>query len=265
MAQGWIFRFFRLAAIVPILGVVSPAQSGDTLGAIQQQLNSVIQLTATTPDRVDIVNPGSVVELRKNGLVLYGVNSPLAPSNTYKNGKIGQGWAGFGKDLAISMAGPQGVTADNYPHRQFAAGERCWVTAVIAQKDGILFRLYSDPFDGIRFYGNLKIPFPNKKEVPSLDNALQLIGEVLSTVSPDGQSNQIQPQQSSVPQPADGANGAAPQSSAPPPTISIGQTMDEVTAAFGQPIRKAVIGQKQIYVYNDMKVTFVSGKVTDVQ
>jgi hypothetical protein len=41
--------------------------------------------------------------------------------------------------------------------------------------------------------------------------------------------------------------------------------VDEVIAALGQPLRKAKVGTKDIFFYKDLKVTFVSGKVKDVQ
>ena len=50
-----------------------------------------------------------------------------------------------------------------------------------------------------------------------------------------------------------------------PPTIALGQTMDQVTAAFGQPLKVAKLGAKTIFYYKDMKVTFTNGKVTDVE
>jgi hypothetical protein len=56
-----------------------------------------------------------------------------------------------------------------------------------------------------------------------------------------------------------------PPSDAPPPTIAVGQTKDQVTAAFGQPARKATLGAKEIYFYKDMKVTFTGGKVSNVE
>jgi hypothetical protein len=56
-----------------------------------------------------------------------------------------------------------------------------------------------------------------------------------------------------------------PPPDAPPPTISIGQTRDQVIAAFGQPTRKATIGAKEIYFYKDMKVTFTDGKVSNAE
>jgi tetratricopeptide (TPR) repeat protein len=57
------------------------------------------------------------------------------------------------------------------------------------------------------------------------------------------------------PQPAD----------APPATIALGQTKDQVTAAFGQPVRIAKLGVKEIFYYKDMKVTFTNGKVSNVE
>lgn len=51
----------------------------------------------------------------------------------------------------------------------------------------------------------------------------------------------------------------------PPPTVSLGQTIAEVTAAVGQPTRIIDLGVKKIYVYKDMKVTFKAGKVSDVE
>ena len=52
---------------------------------------------------------------------------------------------------------------------------------------------------------------------------------------------------------------------APPEQIEKGQTPDQVIAAIGQPDKKINLGTKQIYVYKDIKVTFLNGKVSDVQ
>jgi hypothetical protein len=56
-----------------------------------------------------------------------------------------------------------------------------------------------------------------------------------------------------------------PPADAPPPTIAVGQTMDQVTTAFGQPLRVARVGAKAIFYYKDMKVTFTNGKVSNVE
>jgi hypothetical protein len=65
-----------------------------------------------------------------------------------------------------------------------------------------------------------------------------------------------------------GDQGGAPaQQQAPPPPQQIekGQTTDQVVAAIGQPDKIVNLGAKQIYVYKDIKVTFLNGKVSDVQ
>ena len=75
--------------------------------------------------------------------------------------------------------------------------------------------------------------------------------EVAGQVTPDG---------------GQGAVAAPPAAPAgPPASIDLGQTIDQVTAAIGQPKNIVNLGAKKIYVYKDMKITFKDGKVSDVQ
>jgi uncharacterized membrane protein YgcG len=65
-----------------------------------------------------------------------------------------------------------------------------------------------------------------------------------------------------------GGGGGQAQQQAPPPEpeqIEKGQTPDQVKAALGPPEKIVNLGPKQIYVYKDLKVTFLNGKVSDVQ
>jgi hypothetical protein len=62
-----------------------------------------------------------------------------------------------------------------------------------------------------------------------------------------------------------GGGGQAQQAPPPPQQIEKGQTPDQVIAAIGQPDKIVNLGAKQIYVYKDIKVTFLNGKVSDVQ
>ncbi len=65
----------------------------------------------------------------------------------------------------------------------------------------------------------------------------------------------------------DTAQAAAPAapSQAAPVSIEIGQTIDQVTSALGQPLTVIDLGAKKIYKYKDMKITFKAGKVSDVE
>lgn len=68
------------------------------------------------------------------------------------------------------------------------------------------------------------------------------------------------------PAPAQSAPPPAPaESTGPPPTISLGQTIDQVVATLGQPLQIIDLGSKKTYKYKDLKVIFTDGKVTDVQ
>jgi hypothetical protein len=57
-------------------------------------------------------------------------------------------------------------------------------------------------------------------------------------------------------------SGAPP---AVPVNINLGQSIDEVTTALGQPTSVVNLGAKTIYVYKDVKIIFKGGKVSDVQ
>jgi hypothetical protein len=66
----------------------------------------------------------------------------------------------------------------------------------------------------------------------------------------------------------DAASGPGPNAETPAPepsTVEMGQTIDQVTASMGVPVRIVNLGAKKIYVYKDMKITFKDGKVADVQ
>ncbi|MGA3053323.1 MAG: hypothetical protein ABSD63_03875 [Candidatus Korobacteraceae bacterium] len=190
--------------VVILIGTGTWAYGQDQKDTLQQKLNSQFALTQIAHDRSDIVSAGARLQLQRGGLMMYSVASPFPPVNTYKNGKILQGSGGFGRDLLITMAAPGNGTASNYPHRQFAADETLWVTKVEVQKSGIVFRLYSDPYDGIHYYGDLKIAF-EKGPFPTPDQALAKVSEVLivqpgdtsgsnTALAQDKQAGQVNPQ-----------------------------------------------------------------------
>src|SRR5664279_1059026 len=251
------------AAAVP----AAQGQSGDQKALLQEKLNSQFKLTKLTDDKTDIVTAGSVLVLHKDGLLMCSLDTRVPPTSTYKNGKVS---LGFGADLAWSIQ--LGRNSSDVPQRKFVAGEKFWVTGFTIQEDGVVFKFYSDPYQDVRYYGQLKFPFP-KHVMPPADDELKNIAEVLTVQPDDTAVGDTQPH----PADSSGASEDAalkpilpppPPVDAPPPppkTISLGQTKDVVVAIFGPPTKVAKLGAKEIDYYPDMKVTFLHNKVTDVQ
>ena len=48
-------------------------------------------------------------------------------------------------------------------------------------------------------------------------------------------------------------------------TIALGQTTNQVVAMKGQSLNKVNFPNKMVYLYSDMKIIFVRGKVSEVQ
>jgi hypothetical protein len=240
------------------------ASYGDT--AITRSLESQYTLTKATADRSDIVTAGSVLTLRKDGLLMYTTTTAAPPTNTYRDGKISQGIFGL-SNCKWCRKIPGTTSAPNVDTRTFVAGEKFWVTKIEVRSDGIYFELLSDPYTDVRYYSILKFPFL-KGSTPSADQISKMVAEVLKAQpqdNPAGGGNSLvaeaaapAPPIAPLPPPADAAPAA-------PVTIAIGQTKEQVVAIFGKPLKIAILGTKEIYWYPEFKITFVNGKITNVQ
>ena len=84
---------------------------------------------------------------------------------------------------------------------------------------------------------------------------------------PAGSSTAFPPPGGALSQPAPEMQQMPQEASAQPAptTIELGQTKDQVVAALGPPVKMLKLGNKDIYVYENLKVTFLDGKVSDVQ
>lgn len=109
--------------------------------------------------------------------------------------------------------------------------------------------------------------------VPASANAAPVKADFASTAPPPDAdaANEINQQAQGADQAEQDALNQAPQTggqsqaAAAPKSITLGQSIDEVTASLGQPKSVVNLGSKKIYVYSDLKVTFQDGKVSDVQ
>jgi hypothetical protein len=205
------------------------------------------------------------------------------------------GLPGLGGIPAIGVpAGTAQVVAP--PTRPFVMGERLWVTSIDI-KDGVGLALVSDVINETIYKGELRIPGA-KNSVPDFAQVDHLLGELFAVTPGDNQQGQQQqaPQQTQQqggqrvgdPGPPQAQGAALPDIPPPPPppdqpggapagqpaanqpptqTLSLGLTIDQVVGILGQPATVADLGSKKIYTYKSpsMKITFVNGKVTDMQ
>lgn len=88
---------------------------------------------------------------------------------------------------------------------------------------------------------------------------------VAEAQAPDDSGAQPGAAPASAAYPASAPVPAAPARPKGPVTIALGQTPEEVIAGKGQPTNKVEFPTKTIYIYPDMKIIFVHGKVSDVQ
>jgi len=277
------------SALLVIAAPWAHSQAGNRAD-LQKKLNSSFKASITfkvsdvAANFSDVVTLGDMLELRKSGLRMSPLSSSLTESNTYRDGIITEGstkraWAAIGTVMTEGT--------EDHPLRTLSAGDRCWIEAILIQKDAILFKLFTDPdTSGMRYQGELKFPFPTKNQVPATDAALQLIAEVLTVVTPgqpasaprpaptpaappapsQRQHEEPAPPPPPAPAPTISVNPAPAVSVNQTPTIAIGQTRVQVIAAFGEPQRKAEAGEKEIFYYSDskMKVTFINGIVSSI-
>jgi hypothetical protein len=248
----------RRILLMPILALVgvSPSLYGqDQKAEIQKRLSSAFKRTTLTADRSDVAKAGTVLTLHKDNLLMCSMDAHASPTNTYKNGAISMGLgATMSWSMALSSVGQQ---VANTPQRKFVGGEKIWLADFQVKEDGVYFLFYSDPFDNVRYFGQLKFPV-SKGAFPPADNMMKTIAEVVT----DDSAQEAAPADSSAP-PAQASGGQAPAPATK--TIALGQTKDEVVAILGPPQKMVNLGTKEIYFYPDMKVVFISGKVADVQ
>lgn len=249
--------------------------------AVIHKLESTYNLTQPTADNTEIVTAGAVLVLKRNQIVMNPVSSAAPYQNIYKDGRLMQNALG----RTLSSLRTFGVPASNI-NRTFVRGEKMWVTNIEVHDDGVVFSLFSDPYAEVRYKAALRFAI-EKGTAPTTEQIENMIAEVFriqpaeepatnSEAASRAPVRRTRPVAPAGAYPAQAAAEApaeipppppppadAPQ--APPKSISMGQTMDQVKANFGSPKSIVDLGKKQIYVYDALKVTFMDGKVSDVQ
>jgi hypothetical protein len=242
-----------LASFIPTHTTKAQGNSGQSL-ADQLKAQYKVARLATDSTGLRVVETGTVLVVQKGGLLGTPPISAVVCPSTYEAGNLHPP-NGFCKSMIANIA------------RFLDNGERVYPLKleVNSKNDKIsLTFIECDACNGATqpssFRSQIVFHFPKDYlETANAGKVTDTINQVLAFENASGDAQQ--PQDSQGQQQQQGAQ----QEQAPPQTIQAGQTIDEVVAALGQPEKIVNLGVKQIYVYKDLKVTFMNGKVSDVQ
>jgi hypothetical protein len=261
------------------------AGQGAAPPSLQEQLQAQYKSVKMGSDSngPTVLEEGSVLAIQKGGILGVPSGSPKPCPSKYENASLKppSGWCtqgrGEGGKHGFGMLKSHIPGANNVPDsktntsdtRYFNKGEKVYPSniAVDVKNEKISFGVVAcdtcNKTDPPTYYkSEVDFQFPKGYlETADVSKVEDTIGEVfaIDTSNPGTEAQQpaAQPEQPAQAQPA--------AAQAPPASIQLGQTIDEVVAVFGQPEKIVNLGSKQIYVYKDLKVTFVKGKVSDVQ
>jgi hypothetical protein len=207
-------------------------------------------------------NPTTLV-VQKEGIFGVGVHGTSNPTATYVDGVM----RSPGKTSGLLSL------SDHSRTHWFQVNEKVYPSKfeINLKADRITVFVVSSDY---AYKGGVHFQYPRGTLATGDIAAIQdMISQVLALDNDGNNSQQAQGQASQVQdaganQPAQSQAPATrsqtPPSEAPPRTIRLGQTPGEVMAILGQPQKIANLETKMIYVYPDLKVTFVDGKVSDV-
>ena len=257
--------------------IVAPAfLSAQTKLPIQQAIEAKYALTKPTADHKDIVTAGAVIDLTKDNLMMFGTDAKTPSTVLYKDGKFKSTGLASSQNMLNRFSKLPGQSGSGSTNRTFVAGEKFWLIGVEVKDDGAVLEFLSDAISDVRYRAFVKYPFPTKGTIPTPDVVMDQIAQTIKAEPTDSKDAAAAPAAAPAAPAAAAAPVAAMAPIPPPPpptdapaaapkTIAVGQTKDEVTTNFGPPTKVVKLATKEIDYYPDMKVTFIKGKVSDVQ
>ncbi|PYX49334.1 MAG: hypothetical protein DMG79_09010 [Acidobacteria bacterium] len=252
-------RFLLLAAAA-IATILSAAVAGAQAVTLQEQLSAQYKTVKMGSDSggIAVVEPGTLLAIQKGGVLSVPWKALALCPAKYQDNSLHPS-AGFCAAMVKSVSKYYQVGDKVYPTK----------TDVSLDKAKISFTVVAcDSCNGVNPPTSMKGEvvfqfakgFLEKANVGAIEDA---IGQVFSISNDDqqaqgGDANQQQggqQQQQSQQQ----------EQQTEPQTVQLGMTTDQVQSALGRPDKMFNVGAKQIFVYKDVKVTFLNGKVSDVQ
>jgi hypothetical protein len=278
-------------AILTILScaVIAPTSAGGQAVSLQEQLQAQYKNAKMGSDTggYSVVEKGTLLAIQKGGILGVPYSDKTVLVTKYEGGTVHSpnNMMVEGKKRLLghfSQTSSQGQTT-----KLLAVGDKVYPTKidVSVEKDTVTMGIVAcdtcnktDPTTYNK--ANVVFQFPKGSLAAANAGAVEdTIGQLLSISNDDaaqdqggqnqqGGDQQGGAQQGGAQQGGQQQGGQAQQAAAAPAepqTIQLGQSTDEVVGALGQPDKIVNLGAKQIYVYKDLKVTFLKGKVSDVQ
>jgi hypothetical protein len=265
-----------LKAVAVIIAGLLPAGIANAQGgadSLESQLAAKYKVAKIGQDSsgISVTDPGTVLLIKKGGILSVTSSNMVVIPSYVKDGQVhsanGNAMAGVSKLLKWkNVSDPTGSTTAET--KFLTIGEKVYVSKIeVNRKDSKVSMaiIECDSCNSVQDASQRKaqvvFQFP-KDYLAGADGGQvsDVISQVLE-IQPEEAAQQDQPQDAQGQQQAQQPEAPAQ----PPPTIQLGQTMDEVKGLLGEPTKVVNLGVKQIYIYKDMKVVFLRGKVADVQ
>jgi hypothetical protein len=261
--EAIVKQLFSALVLALCLFAAIPSASAQGSGSLDADLHQQFKITrlAPGPAGLTVTDQGVILTVKKGGIRAYPPTTVVLATNKVQDGNIET--PRDNPFLGPSLLLP--IDSKVYVLRVTPDPKKDRVSFIIMQ---------CDPCNNAPqpSYFKAQVAFQFPQGYLSGADAGQIADVVAQVLVPDNagsDQNAQQPQQNAPPAPAQGGQQApvTSQDSVPQQTQTItkGQTEDQVIAAFGQPDKIVDLGAKKLYIYKDMKITFIGGKVVDVQ
>jgi hypothetical protein len=266
------------AILVAIFSVATifqtPAASAQTPVSLQEQLNAQYKPAKMKSGfgGATVVEAGTVLAVQKGGVLSVPSAALTTCAAKFQDNKLHPS-VGFCAAMFRNVSSYFQTGSKVYPLKIEVNPEKGKISFEVVACDSC-----SGGGSGSSMKGGVVFQFPKGYlETANAAAVEDTIGQVFS-ISSDDQNDaqnrdqndaQNSDQNQNGQQPQGGSQGGQPaaqqQPQAEPQTIQLGQSTDQVLAALDKPEKIVNLGSKQIFVYRDLKVTFIDGKVSDVQ
>jgi len=256
-----------LVALVSMATLLqAPAASAQTPVSLQEQLNAQYKPAKMKSGfgGATVVEAGTVLAVQKGGVLSVPSTALTTCSAKFQDNKLHPS-VGFCAAMLKNVSSYFQPGSKVYPLKIEVNPEKGKISFEVVACDSC-----NGGGSGSSMKGGVVFQFAKGYlETATAGTVEDTIGQVFS-VSSDGQDGgQNDDQNQGEPQAQAGPQGGQPatqqQAQAEPQTIQLGQSIVQVLAALGKPEKIVNLGPKQIYVYKDLKVTLLDGKVSDVQ